>query len=154
VTDLEYARRHRQLQRVEGVLDRSALFRALQGLRARALVRLPPERSTVRVPLDQYQRNLEAIVAECRARGIRPVFVALPHRRGPRERPFPDAYPAALVATARRLEVPLVPVGVLGLDSELPDTRPYFIDALHLSPKGNEEMARLLAEGLVRLGLV
>ncbi len=154
VTDQEYARRHRQLQRAEGVLDHSALFRALQGFRQRSLVRLPSEPATMRVPIDQYVRNLETMVAECRARGIRPVFVALPHRRGPRERPFPTDHPAALVAAARRLGVPLVPVGLLGLESTLPDTGEYFIDALHFSPRGHDEMARLLAAELARLGLV
>jgi lysophospholipase L1-like esterase len=155
VDDREYARRLRMVGSVEGTLDHLYLYRSMKTayLRAAALKGLDTgqgaERKGYRVTLPQYRENLETIVRECRQRGIRPVFVALPRRKRTGE-PGPDApYAAALVQAGRDLGVAVLDAGDLGLGTRLDHPEGYFIDALHLSPEGNRLMAALLARQLL-----
>jgi lysophospholipase L1-like esterase len=154
VTDAEYDRRLRALQPVQTALDRLYVYRALKGAYLRSLTRLPQDTPKVpRVPLPDYVRNLEAMVAECRGRGVVPVFVALPHRRRPGEPAFRHPYADAQRETAARLGVPLLRTERLEAGTEV-ENEADFIDALHLSVGGHREMARLLARQLVEGGLL
>jgi lysophospholipase L1-like esterase len=160
VDDREYERRLRMVSRVDGTLDHIYLFRGMKAayLRLAAIKGIDPaqgaQRTGYRVSLPQYRENLEAIVRECRQRGIRPVFVALPRRRMPGE-PVVDApYAAALIETGKALDVPVLDTGDLGLATTLPSNEQYFIDTLHLSPAGNRLLGRLLARQLVERGLL
>lgn len=156
VDDREYDRRLGRVMAVEGLLDRLYLYRAMKRVYLKALVtrRAGDLPQTQRVPLPQYRENLEALVALCRAQGIRPAFVALPRRRRLGEAPLESPYPAAFAAAAHDLGVPLLESGELGYDTAPPDNQSLFIDTLHFSPAGHALLARLLAEQLVARGLV
>ena len=155
MTDREYEGRLRAAQAVEGPLGRLRLYAVLQGLYSRARgVRARTARSTERVPPDQYRENLLAAAALCRARGITPVFVALPHRKLAGEPRARTPYASLLADLARESGTPLLDVGDLGLATTLDDNSADFVDALHLSPAGNALMARRLADGLAALGLL
>jgi lysophospholipase L1-like esterase len=160
VDDREYARRLRMVGSLEGTLDRLYLYRSMKTayLRAAALRGIDTEqgaeRKGYRVTLPQYRENLEAIVRECRQKGIRPVFVALPRRKKAGE-PTPEApYAAALEQAGRDLGVAVLDTGDLGLRTRLGSNEPLFIDALHLSPEGNRLMASLLARQLLEKDLL
>jgi lysophospholipase L1-like esterase len=156
VSDRVYAARLRSTRAVEGALGDWRLYRLLAGFYVRNRLRAEREaevREQPRVPLDEYRHNLARIVADCRAAGVLPVFVRLPHRRVPGE-PAPETpYESALLEVARELDVAALPVGELGLESRAADTRAAFVDSLHLSPSGGELMARELARGLAELGV-
>ncbi|HWX25715.1 MAG TPA: GDSL-type esterase/lipase family protein [Vicinamibacteria bacterium] len=158
VDDREYERRIHAITALEGSLDHLYLYRALKGayLRATVLKGIQWTRNAKghRASLDQYRENLEAIVAECRRSGIRPVFVALPHRLKAGEPPFGSEYGEMLVATARAQGVPLLDCGPLGLQSASPSNAEYFLDSLHLTPRGNALMAHEIARQLRDLGIV
>jgi lysophospholipase L1-like esterase len=157
VEDRVYASRLAAARGFEGALRHWRLYRLLSALYVRGRMNAEREakvRDHPRVPLEQYRENLEAIVAECRARGIRPVFVRLPHRRLPGEPAPSPAYEEALLDVARRRGIPALSAGELGLDGRSPDTGRLFIDSLHLSVEGNELMATLLARQLDELGLI
>ena len=158
VGDRTYARRVRVATALEGVARHVYLYRAMQNLYARWIVRrqerewaASPE--APRVPLDEYRANLRAIVAECRARGVRPVFLELPRRRLPGETPPASPHAGALRETARELEVPFVDLGEVGLDSARSPNGAYFIDNLHLSPEGHRYLAELLERELRARGM-
>ena len=87
-------------------------------------------------------------VAEARAAGARPNFIALPSRLIPGARPARTDYSDTLTAVAQRLSVPLYDVGILsGSHPDIASTgnASYFIDSLHLSPAGNRLMAGIIA---------
>ncbi len=168
VNDREYARRLRTVGAVESALGHVYLYRAAKGLYLRfqarqvrkggkavtAAVRSSdPSGRGARVPIAEYRENLEAIVAECRARGIRPVFVALPMRRRAGDAPFESPYPGALAAAGQALGVPVVGIGVLGLGAT-GSNEDLFIDSIHFSRDGSERMAREIARQLEALGLI
>lgn len=157
VSDRVYAARLRSTSSLEGALASWRLYRLLAGLYVRSRLQAERDagvRETPRVPLDEYRRNLERIARECRALGVVPVFVRLPHRRLPGE-PAPETpYEAALLEVARAEGVDAFSVGELGLGSEADDTRALFIDSLHLSPAGAEAMAGHLARQLAELGVI
>jgi lysophospholipase L1-like esterase len=154
VDDREYERRLASVNAVEGVADRFYIYRALKGLYLRSLVRGVQEqrKTTPRVPVPQYRENLAAIVAACRARNIRPVFVGLPHRRLAGDPPVDRLYPDAFETAARELEVPVIDPGELGTSSSA-ENGASFIDALHLSAAGHEKMADTILRQLRALGL-
>jgi len=160
VDDREYERRLRMVSRLDGTLYRVYLFRAMKAayLRVAAVRGIDPaqgaQRQGFRVLLPQYRQNLEAIVGECRQRGIQPVFVALPRRRVTGEPLVETPYAAALVEAGRALGVPVLDSGDVGFDTTLPSNQAYFIDTVHLSPEGNRLLARLLARQLVEKGLL
>jgi lysophospholipase L1-like esterase len=155
VDDREYERRLDAIGAVEGLADHVYVYRALKDLYVRSLVRDAQEqrKATPRVPLAVYRENLVAIVAACRARNARPVFLGLPHRRLPGDPPVDTAYPGALEAVARELDVPLLDPGDLGARATA-DNGASFIDSLHLSPAGHERMSEAIVRQLRALGLV
>jgi lysophospholipase L1-like esterase len=155
--DREYARRLALARDVDGALDQSYLYRAIKAayLRSRVRSATSAPRDVARVSLVRYRENLAAIVAECRKSGARPVFIALPRRKDPNEthsRGTP--YVAVLLETARSLNVPVLDVGDLGIDTPLPSTLEYFIDSLHFSPAGSQLMAETLAPQLAAAGVL
>jgi len=157
VDDRTYARRIGAAMALERVARHVYLYRALQGLYRRWAVRQgerewegPP--LVQRDPPDQYRENLRAIVSECRTRGVRPVFLALPRRRRPGEAPFESAHARVLAETAQELDVILIELGDLGLGSTGPNDA-YFIDTLHFSPAGHRYLAERLARELRARGL-
>ncbi len=155
--DREYARRLALARDVDGALDQSHLYRALKSAYLRSRVRSAASgpRDVPRVSLEQYKENLTAIVAECRKAGARPVFVAPPRRKDPSEEHSRSTpYAAVLLETARSLNVPVLDVGELGVDTPRSSTVEYFIDSLHFSPAGSERMAEILAPQLAAAGVV
>jgi len=152
--DSEYERRLRESMAVENVLDRSYVFRAMKALYLGAphpSGSTPEKRN--RVPPEGYRRNLEAIVDECRKRGIAPVFISLPHRRLRGEAPIDSPYPRELSAAARDLRVPLLVATELDWQTSSEGNESHFIDSLHFSTSGHVVMASELARQLVALGL-
>ena len=152
--DRDYGRRLAAASSTDGALDKLYLYRAMKSLYVRAAAGRPDAARTERVPPDQYRQNLASLVRECRKREIRPVFVALPHRKRASDLPPGSPYPDLLRSIAAELRVPLIEARDLTLDSPLPDNERFFIDSLHLSPEGHERMAVELAEKLEALGLI
>jgi lysophospholipase L1-like esterase len=154
-TDREYDRRLRVAARLEGLADHLYLYRALTRLyRDSGGGDSTPARDHPRVPIDEYRENLAAIVRTARDAGARPVFLALPHRTRFEGPPLDPAYPQALRESAAALGVPLLDVGALG-DAAPPDgNERFFIDSLHLSAEGADEMARVLVPQLSAAGLL
>ena len=97
VDDREYEKRIRRIKAMEGSLDHLYIYKAFKGayLRATVMKGLEWSRHATghRASLDQYRENLASIVSECKARGIRPIFIDLPHRRMPGEQPFSSGRP-------------------------------------------------------------
>jgi len=154
-TDREYARRLRWAARAARLADHLFLYRALSNVYARSLAPDPPAvRDTARVPPDEYRENLAAIVRDARALGARVAFVALPHRSGPEAAPPELSYARLLAEAAAALGVPLLDAGVLGYGAAPEGNEPLFIDPLHLSAEGAEEMARLVAAHAAAAGLL
>jgi lysophospholipase L1-like esterase len=156
VDDLTYERRLHLSMALEGLADHLYIYRAMKVGYARLLWRDPPPsaQGTVRVPLPQYRQNLAAIVALCRSYGIRPIFIALPHRKRAADPPPPSAYANALAESARTMRVPLLDCGVLGLSAEVESNDEYFIDSLHFNVAGNQRMGDELVRQLASLGIV
>ncbi len=155
--DREYARRLALARDVDGALDQSYLYRGMKAayLRARVRSATSAPRDVARVSLEQYKENLAAIVAECRKAGARPVFIALPRRKDPSEtRSRSTPYAAALLETAHSLNVPVLDVGELGIETSRSSTMEFFIDSLHFSPAGSGRMAQILAPQLAAAGVV
>lgn len=154
--DRDYARRLERLTGVESALSRLYLFRATQGVLARAAVRSQREAAwqTPRVPLEEYRQNLRAMARDCRAHGVRPAFLALPHRKRAGEPPASVPYAAALREVARELDIPVLEIGVLAADAPVADTSELFVDTLHLSPAGHDYLARELERQLAALGWI
>src|SRR5579862_3103939 len=115
VDDREYARRLDAIAALEGGLDHLYLYKALKGayLRATVMKGLQWTRNATghRASLPQYRENLLAIVAECKKAGIRPVFIALPHRKMAGEKPFSSEYARVLASVASEENVPLLDCG-------------------------------------------
>jgi lysophospholipase L1-like esterase len=152
--DVEYARRLRGSMAVESALDRLYIFRAMKSLYLGSMRGShDPSVRHNRVPPERYRRNLEAIVEECRRRGIQPIFVGLPHRRRRGEAPIDSPYPRTLAAVARERRVPLLEVSDLDWATPLESNESHFIDSLHFSPSGHVVMASELARQLVALEL-
>jgi lysophospholipase L1-like esterase len=150
VDDRTYARRIQASAALDGLARHLHLYRAAKSLYLRSMMRhaerewdTPPAQE--RVPADQYRENLRAMVAECQARGVQPVFLALPRRRRPGETPPVPAQAAVLAETAAGLRVPLVDLGDLGVQAPVESNEAYFIDNLHLSVAGHRYLAERLA---------
>lgn len=159
VDDRTYARRIRAAMALEGVARHVYLYRAMQSLYTRWIVRRAErewdaEPAAQRGPLEQYRENLRAIVDECQAGGVRPVFLELPRRRRPGETPPVSPHAQALRETAGAMGVPFIDVGNLGLDSARSPNEEYFIDNLHLTPEGHRYLAELLDRELHARGLL
>jgi lysophospholipase L1-like esterase len=155
VTDRGYERRYHLATSAEGALDRIYIYRAMKAAYLRvALRRLPSSGGQERVPLPEYRENLAAIVSECRAHGIRPVFIAPPARKKAGEPVLRTPRADALRAVAAELGVAVLETGDLGLTTRLDSNAEYFIDGLHFSPAGAERMAEELARQLEALGIV
>jgi|SRR6185503_5473788 len=152
--DAEFDRRLRASMAVDRFFEHLYLYRGMKALYVSAATRdVPVTDYKPRVSLEQYQGNLERIVEECRLHRIRPVFVALPRRRRAGEPRTTSPYADALIGTGRRLGVPVLGVGDLGLDTPLDSNEPDFIDTLHFSVSGHRRMAAELARQLVANGL-
>jgi lysophospholipase L1-like esterase len=150
VDDREFARRVRLSMAVEGWADRLYLYRLMKkAYLAAAMTPATAQTRKPRVSLPQYRENLEAIVRECRARGIRPVFIALPARRKAGEPRVRSHYMDALAELTAHLDVPLLGAGALGLAEAPPSNAEHFIDSLHFSPSGHRLMAEQIARQLV-----
>jgi len=159
VDDRTYARRIRTAMALEGLARHVYLYRVLQGLYTRWTLRraerewdVPPE--SQRGPLDQYRQNLKLIVGECRARGVRPIFLELPRRRHAGEEPPASLHAQAFREAAAELGVLFIDVGDLGLDSARSPNDEYFIDNLHFSPEGHRYLAERLARELRARGVL
>lgn len=155
LADRDYAGRVRAAMAVEGVLDHLYLFRAARNLYARTALPSDAPRALVpRVDPASYVRNLEAVVARCRSRGVQPVFLALPRRIRAGDPPVVSPYPGLLAQTAAAQGVPLVTVAPLALGTAAGSNEGAFIDSLHFSPAGNDLMAAGIEAHLRELGLV
>ena len=145
-TDREYAERLRWAARAEGLADRLHLYRALSNVYAASRHGGgSTTRDRPRVPAAEYRENLAAIASEVRALGARVVLIDLPHRSRFEGPALDPAYPATLREAASALGVALADVGPLGDAAPPGGNEPLFIDSLHLSRAGAEEMARRLA---------
>jgi lysophospholipase L1-like esterase len=154
-SDRDYERRLRWASRAEGLADHVFLYRALSGLYAGARVAgASMPRETPRVDPVHYRENLAGIVRDAQALGARPVFIALPHRSRFEGPPLDPAYPQVLRESAAALSVPLAEAGVLGDAAPPGGNESFFVDSLHLSAAGADEMARVLAAHLAAAGLV
>jgi lysophospholipase L1-like esterase len=154
-TDREHERRMKRTAALERLADHLYLYRAMMTLYPRGRPAGTEEaRRHARVPPGEYRENLEAVVRAARAIGARPAFIALPHRSRFEGPPLDDAYPTTLRAAAEALRVPLLGVGVLGDGAPPEGNEAFFIDSLHLSPTGAEEMARQLAPQMQAAGLL
>ncbi len=157
ITDAEFGAR---LEYSTGTADQALQHLAIYRLMKATWLRRGLEakdreasRTTARVPRKDYEHNLEMFVAEARAAGARPHFIALPSRLIQGAQPARTDYSDTLAAVAQRLSVPLYDVGILS--SSQPDiaaagNASYFIDALHLSPAGSGLMASLIARQFQR----
>jgi lysophospholipase L1-like esterase len=153
-SDRDYERRLRWASRAEGLADNLFLDRALSSLYAGARVAgASMPREIPRVDPVHYRENLAGIVRDAQALGARPVFIALPHRSRFEGPPLDPAYPQALRESAAAFNVPLVEAGVLGDAAPSGGNDAFFIDSLHLSPAGADEMARVLAAHLAAAGV-
>jgi lysophospholipase L1-like esterase len=147
VDDRAYARRARASRALEGVAANLHLYRALRNLYVRAVSRPAPGETTERVPRDHYRENLRTIVAECRARGIAPAFLAFPRRRLHGEAPVTSGHEDVLREVARERGVPVLDIGAL--DARAVDANgELFIDSLHFSPAGHAYLAERIAAQL------
>jgi lysophospholipase L1-like esterase len=159
VDDRTYARRIAAAMALEGLARHLHIYRAMQGIYTRWVARRaerewddPPR--AVRVPLDQYRENLRALVADCRARNVRPVFLELPRRRRAAEPPTDSPPDRALREVARQLGVPYIGLDELGVESARSANDRYFMDTLHLSPEGHRHLAERLSRELRARGIL
>lgn len=154
VDDRTYARRIRMAMAVDGPLGHLRLFDALKRSYIRVLRREEGSGAFVpRVSPAQYRENLYAIVALCRARAVAPVFIELPHRHPATARDLASPYPGILREVAAEAGVRFVELGPLSLAAE-EDNAAYFVDPLHLSPKGHALLTRRLLATLRATGVV
>jgi lysophospholipase L1-like esterase len=154
-TDREFERRLRASTAVDRTLDRLYVYKALRAAYLRTVLKeLPDSAVTQRVPLAEYRENMAAIVAECRAARIVPVFVSLPMRKRPGDPPFATDHTRALAELAGQLSVPLLDVGELSRNAPVDANEADFIDLIHLSATGAQVMAHELARQLEDLGLI
>ncbi len=156
VDDLAYARRVRIAMAVEPLSNYWYLYRLFKSFYLRSFENEwkddPPLRP--RATTGEYRKNMETIVAACRSWGIVPVFIDLPRRKREGEAPFHSAYADMLKDVAARMNVPLIDLGDLGLETTLPSNEHYFIDALHFSSEGHTYLAERLARQLAELGVL
>jgi len=153
-TDRTYAAQLARSMAVEGLFERIHLYRALRNLYARAAYRrLAAAPWTIaRVPPAEYRENLGALVRLCRENGIRPSFLALPHRKRPGDAPPDPTYSDLLRAIAAELQVPVLQIGDLAYSTPLATNESLFIDALHFSAAGHSQLAGTLVPQLEALG--
>jgi lysophospholipase L1-like esterase len=119
-----------------------------------------------RVPLDNYEKNLNAMVDFCQARGIRPVLITAPFEK-PQFRVywfFPFS-PEILEKThriyndrVRRVgalrQIPVIDLEAAFLKLEEQHPLTYFSDGIHFSPAGCRLAAGLIVQSLEASGLV
>ena len=154
VEDRAYARRIGAVMAVEGPLDHLRLFAAAKRLYLwRARGQDQTQALVPRVGTKQYRENLETLVDECRARRVTPVFIELPHRLTASVRDLTSPYPVVLRDVAKSAGVRLVEVGPLALTAEV-DNEAYFLDSLHLTPKGHAFLTRRLLALLDETGVL
>jgi lysophospholipase L1-like esterase len=133
-------------------------------LKARMGVSEPMSKRPNRVPIERYQANLESMVRETRAAGIRPVLITAPsnHVRGhepPRLQlrhvrsldevvPLHTAYLEVTRRVASATGATLCDAAAAFGGLEPRDS--YFQrDGIHLTPRGDEQLASLLANCIV-----
>lgn len=153
-TDRVYASQLARSMAFEGLLSEVHIYRALRNLYARAAYRrlAAAPWSIARVPPDEYRENLVAVVRLCRERGIRPAFLALPHRKRPGDAQPDPTYPRLLRAIALEAAVPVIEVGDLDYDTPMPANDELFIDSLHFSAAGHSRLVTVLVPQLEALG--
>ena len=152
VNDQVYARRFRLSTAADWISGYSYVHGLLKTLYLRSFEHeweTPPE--TPRVSLVDYGKNLAALVEEYRSRNIAPFFIDLPRRKRAGEETTGSSYSEVLTEVGRRLSVPVIDPGDLGLKSPLDTNAHYFIDTLHLSPAGNAYLAERLVRELAEL---
>ncbi len=143
------------------LLERSALFRRVDGLLARTAgrgartvsgVAAEQPRGRRRVPLNTYAQNLEAMARRMHADGGGVAFVMLANRADMQHRPGPKVwqpYRDAMRQVATRWGAPLV---------DLPARFPQegglqlILDEMHPNRQGHAVIARLVEEALVAAG--
>ncbi|MFC1597291.1 SGNH/GDSL hydrolase family protein [Planctomycetota bacterium] len=154
VDDVHYARQVRFAASGTATAEYCYTYRLIRNLYADSYFSEAASASeTNRVPLDAFRRNLQALVSQSRFRGITPVFIDLPCRKG-RGAPFRLEYSAALRTTCAESGVPVIDVGVLSPTFSQASNEEYFIDSCHLSVKGHRHLAERVAGALAELGLV
>lgn len=120
-----------------------------------------------RVPLPHYEENLRQMAEEARHAGILPIFVTAPsnhvighepaylakrHLRNLNELvPLHTEYVDATRTIARETETPLCDAASAFAALPLPHDHYFMKDGIHLTPDGDEEMARILARCIVSL---
>ena len=148
---------------LRSLLERSALFRAIDPLAARVTGRSSrtiatiateaPDAGRRRVPLQRYAENLEAMARLMHERGGGVAFVTLANRMDIQRRPGDplvwQPYRDAMRLVAERWGAPLV---------VLPDVFPrqgglsLLMDEIHPNPRGHAVMARALQVALAEAG--
>lgn len=148
--------------RSTGVTDRQyERWRAESRIRLRTLLHRRPATPPLRVPLQDYAENLQAVVAEIRGAGAQAILVAAPHaftdearRRleqtgyileGERPEALHEGYLAAVRRCAGQPQVAVLAADRL-LD-EFADRAPLMMrDGIHLTDTGHAVLAAALAE--------
>ena len=153
VDDLHYTRQVRLAMTGTAMSKYCYIYRLARNFYVKSHFAEPHRRSrTNRVPLDQYQRNIQALVSECRSRGITPIVIDLPCRKGKEPR-FRDPYSVALRATCAGLDVPVMDVGALSPAFSEESNEEYFIDTCHFNVQGHQYLAKRVTDALIELGL-
>ncbi|MBI5434979.1 MAG: SGNH/GDSL hydrolase family protein [Planctomycetes bacterium] len=125
---------------------------------AAAKLGVPLERILAANPPKYFERNLENVGVLARHHGCRAVFLTFAHCTG-----FPGqlgsdtlAFEAAYreMNEAARRAAERSGAAVFEFAAVLPDDRALFLDAVHLSPRGCELQARLIADFLIANRLV
>jgi lysophospholipase L1-like esterase len=161
MTDPEIARAHRLLA-FAGVSRLAQLWLKLQTNMA---ARRTPRPN--RVPLHDYQANLASIAREAQAAGVVAVFITAPsnhvaghepaylarrHVRTLAELvPLHDEYTQATRAVAQSTGASLCDAAAAFAALPQPPDRYFQRDGIHLTEEGDEQMARVVSECLVRI---
>jgi len=120
--------------------------------------RVSAEEILSRNPPIYFRRNLENLVHVAHGNGIRPVLLTFAHcdcgkgnvaLQAPEIRRAIAEHNEVILAVGKALDVP-----VYDLAAAFPGERRYFVDSVHFTAEGNRERAVLIADFLVREGIV
>jgi lysophospholipase L1-like esterase len=108
-------------------------------------------KSTAPAALATYTSDLEAIVAEVRKRGAKPILITSMERKNGIEQNTLKGYPDAVRDVAQRLEAPLVDLHAMSQQLYRAlgdDLDAAFQDGTHHTDFGSYELARCVVEGI------
>jgi lysophospholipase L1-like esterase len=162
LTDPEIVRAHR----LRGLADHFRLAQLWLKVDVILAARRRPQPN--RVPISQYEANLRSIASEARTAGITPVFITAPSNHVPgREPPYlakrhvrslselvplHTEYVQATRAAARAEGAAVCDAASDFSNLPQPHDRYFQKDGIHLTPAGDDEMARVLSGCLLSLG--